>query len=317
MGILSKNRKQRVKTEEIHDGYCIVSFKKSFIDFLKKDFKKQADNDYNSMQRSLKENNGIPVIPANYNANNVKYRMQIESAIYNEGIVGFQITDTDTYTFDDNDYSLIENKLFNSNLEFLPFNNDDEKIFICPNDKNNIEKISDIVYSEVINKRENCGIGIVRKDGFLNKDLSFEEQQFVEKIALEMLSEGNYLGDQQLALNLLLENSYLTKIILQEKHKKDVEKILIFLSINHILMNNAIIVSKKDLKDINENIDNYIHGAIIVKDKQIYGLETRKEVSRQIDEPEKSKADIDQLIEKVKNKQKDNISYNRDNEIIK
>lgn len=316
MGFLNKNIKQRVKTEKICDGYCIVSFKNSFIKTLKNDFAKQADEDYKLMQDSFKKNNGLPVIPLNYNANNVKYRMQIESAIDNEGIVGIQINNTNDYTFSNGDFNAIKDSLFNNNVEFLPFVNDDEILFISANNEQNIEKITDIIYPAIIKKRENAGLDIIKKDGFLNKDVPIGEKKYIEKIVLEMLSQGIYMGNQELALNLLSDDSHMVKIILQEKHRKDVEKILNFLAINYILLNDSLIIDQNDLDIVNNNIDDYVHGAVIVKDKNIYGLNQGRKISI-AKAPERNKADIDQLIQKLKNKNEQQKDYQIDNDLYK
>ena len=315
---MSKYKKQGTKTEEIHDGYCVVSFKNSLLKKLIKDLEKQSNKDYKIRQEYAQKNGGVFVIPPTYNAMAAKYRMKMESAIDNEGIVGIQINESDDFELSQYDYSLLEQKLLSTDADVMLFDNDGEKIFICSNDEKNIENISDIIYYDIIKKREDDGIGLEKKDGFLNKQINFEEQKFIEKTILNEISQGIYLGNQSLALNLLSKGSHMVKLILQEKHRKDVEKILTYLNIAHIYLEGHLIVNAKDINKVNKNIDNYIHGAIYVKDKQIYGLNTRVEMEQQ--EPEQEEIQntrIDDVINRNKDRQKDKGLTRNENEITK
>ena len=192
MGLLNKFIKQQTKTKEIHDGYSIVTLSDSFIAELRKNLEKESNKDYKNMQNSFKKYNGVPVIPPTFNPMLTKYRMQIESAIDNEGLVGIQINETNKFYLDDEDYGYLEDSLYAAEAEYVIFNNHSNKIILCTNDKNNIKKITDIVYNEVINKRESLGIGIDKKDGFLNKELSFEEQKFLEQQILQEIVQQEF-----------------------------------------------------------------------------------------------------------------------------
>lgn len=275
MGLFDKYIKQSTTTEEIHDGYSIVSLNKRFISDLKKSFNKKSNKEYIARERCAKQNDGVLVLPSNYNARAIKYRMQIEGALYDEGIVGIQINESEDFQLDDSDYLEMEKSLLQKDVEIMLFNNQNEKIFLSPDREENIDKIKKEVYKSIIKKREEYGLGIIKKDGFLNKEMSFEEQRFLKQLALEELTNGLYLGNQNLALNLLSGDWQLVKLILQEKHKKDAEKILIYLNINHIILENCLLIEKKNLNRVNLVINDYVHGSVFVKDKQIYGLNER------------------------------------------
>lgn len=314
MGILNyKNSRPIIK--EICDGYCIVSFKDNFIKGLRKDFNKQADKDYEKMQKSCLENNGIPVIPIDYNANQAKYRMKMESALDNEGIVGIKIVESNECDFSVDDYNYLESELINKKAEFMLLNNNEENVFICANNLHNLNLITNTLYKEIINKREKAGLNITKKDGFLNKDISIDEQQFIKDEIIEEITKGLYIGDEQLAINLLASKDYFSKIILQEKHRIDIEKILSFLQINYILIDNSIIVTKNTLSLINNIIDDYIHGAITVKDKNIYGLNIKREINKEIDNG--NKQSIDNIINKLKDKNIEKEIITKEQEQIK
>lgn len=318
MGLLNKFIKQQTKTKEIHDGYSIVTLSDSFIAELRKNLEKESNKDYKNMQNSFKKYNGVPVIPPTFNPMLTKYRMQIESAIDNEGLVGIQINETNKFYLDDEDYGYLEDSLYAAEAEYVIFNNHSNKIILCTNDKNNIKKITDIVYNEVINKRESLGIGIDKKDGFLNKELSFEEQKFLEQQILQEIVTGLYMGNEELALNLFSGDKQLIKIILQEKHKKDVEKILTYLQMEYAIIGQYILVDKQNINKINSKIDGYIHGAVIVKDRRIYGIDEREVVKKPGKEQEHTvQQDIDNIIDR--HKSKDDLQHNniKENEIYK
>lgn len=313
-------KKQGTKTESIHDGYCIVSFKKKFLKQLQKDLEKQSNKDYELRQKYAKKNGGVFVIPPSYNSNAAKYRMKMEGALNGEGLVGIQINESDDFELDQYDYAVLEQKLLLSNADVMLFENYNEKIFICTNEEHNLEKVTDIIYVDVIKKREDLGIGLIKKDGFLLKEIGAEEQKFVEKTILNEISQGEYIGSQTLALNLLSTSEPTVKLILQDKHRKDIEKILTFLNISHMIFEDFLIVALKDINKVNRNIDDYIHGAIYVKDKQIYGLNTRVEIDNEkesVKTTEKETSRIDDVINKNKDKTKEIQRTNNTHEISK
>lgn len=302
MAFFSTGRNQTI-TEEIQDGYCKVSLKKDFLKKLKKDLEKQANIDYEKFQKALNENNGIPVIPSDFNANAAKQRMQIESAIDDNNIIGIQINEDDDCYFDLADYTFLEQKLINKSAEAMLIQSNDISFIICTNDEKNVNLVANTVYEDILDKREESGQGIVKRDGCLNKNLSINEELFVkEKIANEILNEL-YNGDIELAMRLLSGDERLVKIIIQEKHRKDIEKILIHLQINHLSFNDSLIIGLNDLEFMNDTVANYTQGAIIIKDKNIYGLKIREEVRQQ--NSEKIVQNIDNIIDRLQDKKRD------------
>ena len=318
---MANYKKQSTKTEEIHDGYCVVSLKKSFVKKIKKDFEKESNADYKAFKKYMDLDNGIPVIPPTFNARRAKYRMKIESAIENDQLVAVQVTETNKFKLDESDYLKLESKLLSSDADVVSFNNKGEILFLCSNDEQNLETVTDIIYSEIINKREYSGIGLVKKDGFLNKELEPEEQKFVEKMVMREISQGLYIGDQALALNLLSKDSHFVKLILQEKHRKDIEKILMFLKTSYINFNDSLFINKRDINDINKTIDDYVHGAIFIKDKEIFGLDAREEAKNEMREnlQENETQRIEDIINKniTKNKEQERDQEKTLDEIIK
>lgn len=291
----------KYKLLQQEDGYKIVEFQHSFYNGLKKTLAKQSNEYFKMLNPADKVKKLFTVIPSQYNHENAKTAMVMQSTIENEAI-GFIIDETDNNVVFDRVSTTINNK---SN-EFCAIRMGDTNIIICPDDINAVKKLSKIIDAEII--KYNTDKAIPRNKDFVLLDISYSEQCYIQDEIkdrlIELMEEGIEIDEDITVLTQL----DLCKVVVKKKKMQDVQRLFELLNVSAFILNNAFYVQKLDQKMVEEYVPKMFSGEIRLKDKAyLYNEEEETSIAIEPKQQEKHIFKYKDIGEVIKSKTDKNV----------